>query len=219
MSGAMFDVRPVDDTGAVAVVAFSLLPTKVNLRLKEKTGSAPARKVPAKAKMPAMAKMPEKEIFLKELQAVFAHHSDAQATLVSIGATVRHHTAPGRPRYRPVLPRPVQEQQHREALRAIRTPISHEPDAPSYDAPVDVQQMPAEAPMTTLVADVDPSLNAAGVDLWLDGARGRSAYATAPSRSVGGVLAQLMSRSLVPWILSAALVIAGCSRYLAMVCR
>ncbi len=156
--GALFDVQPVDDHGAVDVARMSLLPPVIDLRRfappKEQPAPVPAAApapvrrlvphhtklatkrpavVPKRISIPepqlASAPAPERSVpnrreALRELEAELSRTGDPHAVLASAGARVTH-PAVAKPRYRPVVRKPVradarEDDLHRKILTELR---------------------------------------------------------------------------------------------------
>ncbi len=210
VSGALFDVRPVDDTGVVLVSAIAVLPEKVDLRPRrawwQKAG---ARKSPRAA---AVVHSP-RDIILRELQQTIARDNDPRAVLASAGVIVRHERTAGHPRIRPI--RQVLPEEYREGrlLSAIRAPLTYDVQETPYEVPVTDAVQAAPEPEPEVVASLAPTLQSgqaasseqalytASVDAWLDNVP--RVQAVPEKRTLPAL------RALAPWLLTAALVIAG----------
>src|SRR3989344_5640740 len=103
ISGAMFDIRPVDKMGDVLVS--ENLPARVNLRNSELASDLTlqqSKNLPPKAKI-AQFKNARKR-FLQELESSLNRENhDHEVTLASVGGTLEHASGDLRPRYRTIV--------------------------------------------------------------------------------------------------------------------
>jgi hypothetical protein len=192
--GAMFDVKPVNESGGVDVAKISSVISRVNLRQhKKKSHSAITLEyasAPAHSSLPVVTPMEvapvtgmvsaqaTREGMLKDLEHELHQASDPLADLVLAGASFQKESRRGKPRIRPIA-QPSrtkdEDKQHKQILSEIYKPAYAQPQI--YDAPLPSEVALASAPVVALDSyeiPENPYLKSAELEVWLDDFKERS---------------------------------------------
>lgn len=177
--GAMFDVKPVDPSGAVDVSKIQSISSKVNLRksgpMKPQVVMADAvpAQLPPRTTVSAQAAVPQhpamlvltKEALLRELESTLDTPQDHRAILASIGAQITDGHAHKRPRYKPVMPpnaRAVEDHHDR-----ILAELHHSRHEPAPQAPVRPAAPQMDGAVPTLISTELPLERLQDVEQWM----------------------------------------------------
>lgn len=185
MTGALFDIKPVDAAGRLALHKITALAPEINLR--------GARK----------SVLPGREAALREIESSLAVINDPQAVLARAGGRIASIGGPAKPRYRPVGPSAgrSQDRHHRAILREISTSARLAPAEP-VAAPV------------VRISGPQADVRRAVTGVWLDGFRQSAGAAAAPlvlppSRRRGFMVVPRRDTRLLTLVAAVAVLAAG----------
>ncbi len=183
VTGAMFDVRPVDHTGSVDFAKIQRILPSVNLRQKPpqkkaapvalasspiKTEQAPPIEKKSSPTVTPVASAPvvTRDDMLRYLEQSINTPHDHKAVLTNMGARVTETGRLAKPHYRPVLPRKRQseEQHHNRIISELHHSQRHQPAQSTISADPEIHP--------TLVTATSSHADAA-VEQWMRGARPR----------------------------------------------
>ncbi len=210
--GALFDVRPVDESGELDVAKLTSLSPQIDLRplapapqpptnqsrfIRVPQSSRPARK-PAlihhdeQAISSSQPPSPDRMDMLRELETELNAPHDPHAVLTRAGAYLATPVVTGKPRIRPILPKkaePSDRDLHNRILAEIRRPVPVENEA-SQLQPSPVPALQKEEPGGQQITPVVFGRDSTAIHAWYAKAKPRI-IAPAPRKHIFGRIARV----------------------------